>query len=484
MYDNPERNLSSLSDFYEFTMANAYFNNGMKDTIGIYDAFFRKVPDNGGFAIFCGLDEIINYINNLHFSDDDIDYFKSKEMFSEEFLEYLRNFKFSGDIWSFPEGSVIFPSEPVITVRAPLIEAQILETMILICMNHQSLIATKTNRIVRASEGRSVMEFGARRAQGADASVLGARAAFIAGAPSTSNTLSSMKYGVPASGTMAHSWIQSFDSELEAFMTYAKTYPENCTLLVDTYDTLKQGIPNAIKVFKEVLEPKGYVGNIRIDSGDMAYLSKEARKLLDNAGFKDSKIVASNSLDEYKIQSLIKQNAKIDAYGVGERLITAKSEPVFGGVYKLVAIKDKESERLKPKIKVSENVEKITTPGFKEVYRIYDKESGKAEADYITIMDEKIDEEKPLVIFDPNFTWKMKRLENYKLRKMKVKVFENGKQIYKTPSLTKINEYCKKEVSSLWDEVKRFDQPHNYYVDLSHKLWDLKQKLILDVMGK
>lgn len=482
MYDYSERNLSMLSDFYEFTMANGYYQSGLKDTWGIYNAFFRTVPDNGGFAIFCGLDEVISYINNLHFNDDDIEFFKNIGGFSDGFLEYLKNFKFEGDVWAMPEGSVMFPYEPVITVKAPLIQAQILETMVLLCMNHQSLIATKTNRIVRASEGRAVMEFGARRAQGADASILGARAAFVGGAPVTSNTLSSQKYGVPPSGTMAHSWVQSFDSELESFRAYAKLYPNNCTLLVDTYDVLKQGIPNAIKVFDEFLKDKGYVGNIRIDSGDIAYLSKAARKMLDDAGYTDSKIVISNSLDEYKIQSLIKQGAQIDSFGVGERLITAKSDPVFGGVYKLAAIE--KDGNITPKIKISENVEKITTPGFKEVYRIYDRNTGKAEADYITIRGEEIDSDKPLVIFDPNFTWKMKRLENYELRKMQVKIFDKGKQVYNTPDLKQINDYCKGEVKSLWDEVKRFDDPHNYYVDLSHKLWDLKQQLILDIKSR
>ncbi|MSS78686.1 nicotinate phosphoribosyltransferase [Anaerococcus sp. AGMB00486] len=479
---NKRRNLSMLSDFYEFTMAYGYFESGMKDTIAVFDAFFRKNPDDGGFAIFAGLEDIVEYVENIHFDEEDIEYFRKNTNFSEEFLAYLKDFKFTGDIWAFPEGSAMFPSEPIITVKAPIIEAQILETYLLLSLNYGSLVATKTNRIVRAAKGRTVMEFGARRAQGPDASVKGARAAFIAGAPITSNTLSSQMYAYPAGGTMAHSWVQSFDSEYEAFLAYAKLYPNNCILLVDTYDVLKQGIPNAIKVFKEVLDPLGLTGGIRIDSGDIAYLSKEARKMLDDAGYKKATIVASNSLDEYKIESLLQQGAEIDSFGIGERLITAKSDPVFGGVYKLSQIEDEDGK--KDKIKVSENVEKITTPGLKEVYRLYDKKTGKAEADYITLKDEEVDDTKPLVIFDPHFTWKMKRMENYKLRKMQIPIFEDGKRVYKSPKIEEINEYCKAEVKSLWDEVKRFDQPHNYYVDLSHDLWNLKQNLIMKAMSK
>jgi len=476
------RNLSMLSDFYEFTMAYGYFESGMKDTIAVFDAFFRKNPDGGGFAIFAGLEDIIDYVENIHFDEEDIAYFRENTNFSEEFLAYLKDFKFTGDIWAFPEGSAMFPSEPIITVRAPIIEAQIIETYLLLSLNYGSLIATKTNRIVRAAKERTVMEFGARRAQGPDASVKGARAAYIAGAPITSNTLSSQMYDYPAGGTMAHSWVQAFDSEYEAFLAYAKLYPDNCILLVDTYDTLKQGIPNAMKVFKEVLDPQGLTGGIRIDSGDIAYLSKEARKILDENGYEDATIVASNSLDEHKIESLLQQGAEIDSFGIGERLITAKSDPVFGGVYKLVQVEDKDGA--KDKIKVSENVEKITTPGLKEVYRLYDKKTGKAEADYITLKGEEVDETKPLVIFDPHFTWKMKRMENYTLRKMQVPIFKDGKRVYESPKIDEINDYCKSEVKSLWDEVKRFDQPHNYYVDLSHDLWNLKQNLIMKAMSK
>ena len=472
------RNLTMLSDFYEFTMANGYYENGMKETTAVFDAFYRKNPDGGGYAIFAGLNDIISYIKNLSFSDEDIEYFKSQGDFSEGFLEYLRNFKFTGDVYAFPEGSVMFPGEPIVTVKAPIIECSILETYLLLSMNFNSLIATKTNRIVRSAGDRLVMEFGARRAQGADASITGARAAYISGAPITSNTYSAKKYGFKASGTMAHSWIQAFDSEYEAFKTYAKMYPDNCILLIDTYDTLESGLVNAMKVFKEELLPKGLTGGVRIDSGDLAYLSKEVRKRLDENGFEDFKIVASNSLDEFKIESLLSQGAKIDSFGIGERLITAKSDPVFGGVYKLVAI-EKEGE-LEAKIKVSENVEKITTPGFKKVYRLYDEETGKAEADYIALRDEKIDDSEPLVIFDPLFTWKMKKMKNYKAREMQVKIFEKGELVYEEPSLDEIAAYRKEEVESLWDEVKRYDTPHNYYVDLSQKLWNLKQKLILE----
>lgn len=473
-----ERNLSLLSDFYEFTMSNGYFNNGMKDTIAVFDAFYRSNPDDGGYSIFAGLNDIISYIENLHFTNDDIAYLKSVGDFSDDFLDYLRDFKFTGDVWAFPEGSVMFPNEPIVTVKAPIIECSILETYLLLSMNFNSLVATKSSRIVRAAGNRLVMEFGARRAQGADASLTGARAAYIAGVPVSSNTLSAKKYGFKPSGTMAHAWIQAFDSEYEAFKTYALAYPENCTLLIDTYDTINSGLPNAMRVFKEVLEPKGLTGGVRIDSGDLAYLSKEVRKILDENGFKDTKIVASNSLDEFKINSLTSQGAKIDSFGIGERLITSKSDPVFGGVYKLVGIyKD---DKLTPKIKVSENVEKITTPGFKQVYRLYDNNTGKAEADYITLRDEEVDDSKPLVIFDPLFTWKMKKMDNYKARVMQEKIFENGNLVYKEPSLEEIKEYCKNELESMWDEVKRFDQPHNYYVDLSQNLWNVKQNLILE----
>ena len=475
---NNKRNLSLLSDFYEFTMANGYFNNGMKDTVAIFDAFYRNNPDGGGYSIFAGLNDIIDYVKNLSFSSSDIEYLRKEGNFSEDFLEYLKDFKFTGDIWAYPEGSVMFPNEPIVTVKAPIIECSILETYLLLSMNFNSLIATKTSRIVKAAGNRLVMEFGARRAQGADASLTGARAAYIAGAPVTSNTLSAKTYGFKPAGTMAHSWIQAFDSEYEAFKTYALSYPENCILLIDTYDTINSGLPNAMKIFKEILEPRGLSGGVRIDSGDLAYLSKEIRKILDENGFKDAKIVASNSLDEFKIISLLNQGAEIDSFGIGERLITSKSDPVFGGVYKLVGIYD--DDQLISKIKVSENVEKITTPGFKNVYRLYDKKTGKAEADYINLREEEMDDSKPLVIFDPLFTWKMKKMDNYKARLMQEKIFENGKLIYEEPSLDEIAKYCKSELDSMWEEVKRFDTPHNYYVDLSQDLWNLKQNLILE----
>ncbi|WP_151410775.1 nicotinate phosphoribosyltransferase [Anaerococcus sp. Marseille-P9784] len=475
---NNKRNLSLLSDFYEFTMANGYFNNGMKDTVAIFDAFYRNNPDGGGYSIFAGLNDIIDYVKNLSFSASDIEYLRKEGNFSEDFLEYLKDFKFTGDIWAYPEGSVIFPNEPIVTVKAPIIECSILETYLLLSMNFNSLIATKTSRIVKAAGNRLVMEFGARRAQGADASLTGARAAYIAGAPVTSNTLSAKTYGFKPAGTMAHSWIQAFDSEYEAFKTYALSYPENCILLIDTYDTINSGLPNAMRIFKEILEPRGLSGGVRIDSGDLAYLSKEIRKILDENGFKDAKIVASNSLDEFKIISLLNQGAEIDSFGIGERLITSKSDPVFGGVYKLVGIYD--DDKLISKIKVSENVEKITTPGFKNVYRLYDKKTGKAEADYISLREEEMDDSKPLVIFDPLFTWKMKKMDNYKARLMQEKIFENGKLIYEEPSLDEIAKYCKSELDSMWEEVKRFDTPHNYYVDLSQDLWNLKQNLILE----
>lgn len=479
---NEYRNLTMLSDYYEFTMANGYYENGMKDTIAVFDAFYRRNPDEGGYAVFAGLNDIISYIKNLHFTDEDIEYFRSQGHFTEGFLEYLRNFKFTGDVYAFPEGSVMFPGEPIITVKAPIIECSIIETYLLLSMNFNSLIATKTNRIVSSAGDRLVMEFGARRAQGADASITGARAAYIGGAPITSNTYSAKKYGFKASGTMAHSWIQAFDTEYQAFKIYAKMYPDNCILLIDTYDTLESGLVNAMKVFDEELVPKGLTGGVRIDSGDLAYLSKEVRKRLDENGFEDFKIVASNSLDEFKIESLLSQGAKIDSFGIGERLITAKSDPVFGGVYKLVATE--EDGKLKSKIKVSENVEKITTPGYKRVYRLYDKETGKAEADYIALKDEVVDDSAPLVIFDPLFTWKMKKMKNYTAREMQVPIFKKGELVYEEPSLEEIAAYRKSEVESLWDEVKRYDQPHNYYVDLSQELWNLKQKLILEAKSK
>ena len=417
--------LELVADFYEYTMANGYFNKNMQDRIAYFDVFFRKVPDEGGYAIVAGLEQIINYIRNLSFDEEDINYLRKQNKFSEEFLNYLENFRFTGDIWAIPEGTVVFPNEPLITVKAPIIQAQLLETMLLLTTNHQSLIATKTSRIVKEAQGRPVMEFGARRAHGINAAVEGARAAIIGGAVGTSCTLSAKEFNVPASGTMAHSWIQSFDSEYEAFKAYAELYPDDCTFLIDTYNTIESGLPNAIKVFNEVLKPKGYRPKaVRLDSGDLAYLSKKVRKILDEAGYEDCKICATNSLDEYLIKSLIEQDAKVDLFGVGENLITAKSEPVFGGVYKLVALeKDK---KIVPKIKVSENTAKVTNPSVKKVYRFYDNETKKAIADVITLADEIIDE-REYMIFDPQNPWKKKVLKDYSIRLLQEKIFEERK---------------------------------------------------------
>jgi len=466
-----------LTDFYEITMANGYLENGMGDKIAYFDMFYRNVPDNGGFAIMAGLEQVIEYLKELKFDDQDIEYLRSKKIFSEKFLEYLKNFKFACDVWAIPEGTPIFPGEPIITVRGPVIQAQFIETMILLTINHQSLIATKANRIVRAAQGRPVMEFGSRRAQGHDSAVLGARAAYIGGCSGTACTLADREFGVPALGTMAHSWVQMFPSEYEAFKAYARVYPDNCVLLVDTYNTLKSGIPNAIRVFREEVLPRGYrPKGIRIDSGDVTYLSKEARKMLDEAGFSDCAIVLSNALDEYIIRDILMQGAKVDQFGVGERLITSRSEPVFGGVYKLAAIE--ENGQIIPKIKVSENVGKITNPGFKEVYRLYDRNNGKAIADVITLHDEVIDDSRPYEIFDPEYTWKRKVVTDFYARKLKVKIFDKGKCIYNSPDLKDIRNYCMQQVNSLWEEVLRFENPHSYYVDLSQPLWDLKHRLL------
>ena len=470
------RKLEFVSDFYEFTMSNGYFMHDMKDKIVYFDVFFRKIPDNGGYVLFAGLEQIIEYVKNLKFDDNDIEYLRNQNKFSEEFLDYLKSFKFTGDIWSVPEGTAVFPYEPLITVRAPIIEAQILETTILLLINHQSLIATKASRIVRAANGRPVMEFGARRAHSVDAAVFGARAAMIGGCIGTSCMYTSQKYNVPTSGTMAHSWIQSFESEYEAFKAYAETYPDDCTLLVDTYNVLKSGIPNAIKVFNEVLLPKGYRPKaIRIDSGDLSYLSKKARTMLDEAGFEDCKICGTNSLDEFLIKSLLDQDAKIDSFGVGENLITAQSNPVFGGVYKLAGIE--ENGVIIPKIKVSENIEKITNPGFKKLYRFYNKKTNKAIADLITVYDEEIPSDN-YEIFDPISPWKKKKLENYIVKPLHIKVFDNGNLVYTSPTLSEISQNSKKELETLWDEVKRLNNPHKYYVDLSEKLWNLKNSLL------
>ncbi len=471
-------NYTMLCDFYELTMANGYLRTGMGERICYFDLFFRSVPDGGGFAIAAGLARVVEYIQNLSFDEEDIAYLRAKGCFSEEFLDYLRDFRFTGDIWAVPEGTPIFPNEPILTVRASAIQAQFIETFLLLTVNHQSLIATKSNRIVRAAQGRPVAEFGSRRAQGADGALMGARASYIAGAAATACTLADHWYGCPATGTMAHSWVQMFDDEYTAFKTYCELYPRSATLLVDTYNVLKSGVPNAIKAFKEVLLPQGITDcAIRIDSGDLTYLSKKARKMLDEAGLTGCKISVSNSLDEYIIRDLLAQGACIDSFGVGERLITSKSEPVFGGVYKLAAVENADGT-IVPKIKISENAAKITTPHFKKVWRLFEKSTGKAIADLLTLHDEVIDESRPLEIFDPVETWKRKTITDFEARPLLVPVFRGGKLVYDVPSIHSSRAWCAEQVDSLWDEVKRFENPHNYYVDLSQKLWDIKQELL------
>lgn len=477
-----KENMAMLCDFYEFTMSNGYFKNGFYRRTVYFDVFFRKVPDNGGFAIAAGLEQVIEYIKELHFDEDDIAYLRSKGIFDEGFLAYLRDFKFSGDIYAVPEGTPVFPNEPIMTVKAPAIEAQIIETFVLLTLNHQTLIATKANRIVRAAQGRAVLEFGSRRAQGASGAIMGARAAYIGGCKGTACTITDELYGVPAGGTMAHSWVQMFDSEYDAFKTYCELYPDNPTLLVDTYNTLKSGIPNAIKVFKEVLLPMGKTKcAIRLDSGDISYLSKKARKMLDDAGLTECKITASNALDEKLIRDLMMQGAQIDTFGVGERLITSSSSPVFGGVYKLVAVENASGD-IEPKIKVSENTAKITNPHFKKLYRYYDRESGKALADELCVYDEVVDDSREHTIFDPNATWKTKTLTDFTAKELLVKVFENGECVYDCPTIEEIAQYCRDQLDLLWDEVKRFENPHDYYVDLSAKLYEIKN-ILLNVHG-
>jgi len=478
MKNMTEINYTMLCDFYELTMGNGYFEKGYKDKITYFDLFFRSVPDGGGFAIAAGLEQAIEYINNLRFTEEDIAYLRGRNCFSEGFLDYLKNFRFTGDIWAVPEGTPIFPKEPFMTVRAPAIEAQLVETFLLLTMNHQSLIATKANRICRAAQGKTVLEFGSRRAQGADSAMLGARAAYIGGCAGTACTVSDQRFGVPAGGTMAHSWVQMFDTQYEAFKAYCEVYPENTCLLVDTYDSLKSGVPDAIRAFNEVLRPKGIKKcGIRFDSGDMAYLTREARRMLDEAGWEECTITISNSLDEYIIQELLLQGACVDTFGVGERLITARSEPVFGGVYKLCAV-EREDGSITPKIKISENVGKITNPHFKKVYRFYGNDTGKAIADYLCLYDETVDDSGDFVIFDPEATWKTRTVYNFHARELLVPIFRNGKQVYESPSLPEIREYCAQQVDTLWDEVKRFANPHAYYVDLSQKLWDIRYDLL------
>ena len=474
-------NYTMLTDFYEITMANGFFNEGYKDTTVYFDMFFRSVPDGGGFAIMAGVEQAIDYLKNLKFTKEDIDYLRSKKMFSDGFLEYIQNFRFSCDVWAVPEGTPIFPGEPIVTVKGPAIEAQFVETMLLLTVNFQTLIATKSNRIARAAQGRAVMEFGARRAQGAYAATYGARAAYIGGCAGTSNVLTGREFDVPVLGTMAHSWVQMFDAEYEAFCAYARNYPDSTTLLIDTYNVLKSGLPNAIKAFDEVLKPLGKrPKGVRIDSGDITYLSKKCRKALDEAGYPDCKIVASNSLDEYIIRDMLIQGAEIDLFGVGERLITSKSNPVMGGVYKLVAIENEEGV-IEPKIKISENVAKITTPCFKQVYRLFDRDTDKAIADVITLHGEQIDETKPYELFDPEHTWKRKLVKNYYARPLLQRIFKDGECVYDTPSVGEIRKYCDGQLDTLWDELKRFENPHKYYVDLSQKLWEIKNNLLRQV---
>lgn len=472
------KDLTMLMDLYEMTMANGILTSDMRDTITYFDMFFRRVPDEGGFAIMAGLEQLIEYFNNLEFTDEDIEYLKSLNLFCDEFIDYLKNFKFECDVWSIPEGTPIFPAEPILTVRGPAMQAFMVETMVLLTINHQSLIATKANRIVTAAQGRVVMEFGARRAHGYDAAVYGARAAVIGGCTGTSCVKSAKEFGVKASGTMAHSWVQLYDDEYTAFKTYAERYPDSCMLLVDTYNVLKSGIPNAIRVFDEVLKPLGKRPlGIRIDSGDITYITGKVRKMLDDAGYPDCKICVSNSLDEYLIRDMIMQGAKVDSFGVGERLITASSESVFGGVYKLAAV-EKDGEII-PKIKISENTAKITIPGIKIPWRLFDNETGKAIADVITLNHEKIDDSKPYEIFDPVHTWKRKTVENFTAKKLQVKVFEKGTQVYMSPSVAEISKYRAEQVANLWDEVKRFEKPHTYYVDLSEDLWNQRNELLI-----
>ena len=472
-----ERNLTMLVDFYELTMGNGYLDKKLGNKTTYFDMFFRQIPDNGGYCIMAGVQQLVEYLSALKFTDDDIEYLRSKGDFSEEFLTYLSDFKFSCDVWAVPEGYPVFPGEPIVTVKGPAIQAQLVETMVLLTINHQTLIATKANRICRAAKGRPVMEFGSRRAQGYDAAIYGARSAVIGGCSSTACTISEQMFGINAVGTMAHSWIQLFDTEYEAFKAWAEVYPNNCLLLIDTYNVLKSGLPNAIKVFDEILKPQGIrPAGIRIDSGDITYLTKLCRKALDDAGYEDAKIVISNSLDEHIIEDVLTQGACIDSFGVGERLITAKSEPVFGGVYKLVAVEN--NGEIIPKIKISENEAKITTPGFKKIYRIFDKKTDKAVGDLIALDDEVIDEGKPLVIFDPVYTWKKKKLTNYYVKDLRVQLFKAGVQKYENPDVLEIRDIAEKETEKLWPEVLRLENPHTYYVDLSSKLWNLKHNLL------
>lgn len=474
---NNRTNMTMLTDFYEITMSGGYFRNKVHEDIAYFDMFFRDVPEKGGFAIMAGVEQLVDYLEALEFTNDDISFLREKYGFDEDFLKYLTGMKFACDVWAVPEGTPIFPGEPIVKVRGPILQAQMIETMILLTINHQSLIATKASRIVKAAKGRTVMEFGARRAQGYDGAVLGARAAYIGGVQGTSCTISGQQFDIPLSGTMAHSWVQFFDDEYDAFKAYAKMYPDNTILLIDTYNVLKSGVPNAIRVSREVLEPSGHkLKGVRIDSGDLTYLSVQTRRMLDEAGLKDTIIIASNSLDEYIIRDLRHQGAAIDAFGVGERLITSREEPVFGGVYKLSAI-EKDGELI-PKMKISENPGKITNPGSKELWRLYDRSTGIAIADVITLDDEVIDESAPYDLFDPEHTWKRKKAENFEARRLLEPVFADGKSVYRKKTVQEIREYCRIETGRLWDTVRRFENPQSFYVDLSQKLWDIKDRIL------
>ena len=477
-----QRNLTLLTDFYELTMMQGYFKEETANETVVFDAFYRNNPDGNGYAVCAGLEQVIEYLENLHFDQKDVDYLRSTGMFQEDFLDYLLHFRFSGDVYAIPEGTVVFPREPLVKVVAPIMEAQLIETALLNIINHQSLIATKAARVVYAAAGDGVMEFGLRRAQGPDAGIYGARAAMIAGCVGTSNVLAGQMFDVPVKGTHAHSWIMSFPDELTAFRTYAKLYPDACILLVDTYDTLKSGVPNAIKVFTEMREagiPLSYYG-IRLDSGDLAYLSKKAKKMLDEAGFPDAVISASNDLDEHLIASLKLQGAAINSWGVGTNMITSKDSPSFGGVYKLAAIMDRETGKFIPKIKLSENAEKITNPGNKTIQRIYEKDTGKIIADLICLADETYDNKNSLLLFDPIETWKKTLLapETYTLRELLVPVFQKGKCVYHSPKVMEIRDYCTRELDTLWEESRRLVNPHEVHVDLSNELWHMKNQLL------
>ena len=476
-----DKNCFLMTELYELTMANGLYMSGKADEIAYFDLFFRKVPDNGGFAIFSGLSRIVELIKNIKFSESDLEYLSSIGL-CDGFVNYLRNFKFQCDIWSVPEGTPVFPNEPVIKVRGPILQAQLIETLLLVCMNHQSLIATKANRLVRAAKGTAVAEFGTRRSIGYDSAFYGSRAAYIGGCIGTSGVVQGKEFGIPTMNAMIHSWVQMFDSEYDAFCEYAKQYPDDCSLVVDTYDTIRSGVPNAIKAFDDILKPMGKRPvSIRVDSGDITYLSKKARKMLDEAGYPDCNITASNSLDEHIINDMLLQGAKVDCFVVGERLINSASSPIFSGVYKLSAV-EKNGEII-PKINLSENVSKITTPHSKMLYRLFDCDTGKAIADVLTLENEKIDDSKPYMLFDPDFTWKRKEVENFVARKLLVPIFKAGECVFSEPSVDEIRDYCSEQIDNLWEEVKRFENPHTYYVDLSEELWRIRKDLIEEHKG-